>query len=65
VTETVERATEQARRDGRPIEPALEGDATRRARVEEAVRAVRRLGVGHPAVTRAARTYATMLEAAA
>jgi 1-acyl-sn-glycerol-3-phosphate acyltransferase len=65
VTEAVERATERARRDGRPIEPALEGDATRRARVEEAARAVRRLGVGHPAVTRAARTYATMLEPAA
>jgi hypothetical protein len=29
------------------------------------VRGVRRLGVGHSAVTRAARTYATMLEPAA
>jgi hypothetical protein len=62
LTEAVERATELARSNGRPIEPALEDDITRRARVEEAVRAVRGLGVAHPSVKRAARTYATMLE---
>jgi 1-acyl-sn-glycerol-3-phosphate acyltransferase len=61
----VERATERARRDGRPIEPALEEEGARRARVEEAVHAVLRLGVGHPSVRRAARTYASMLEPAA
>jgi hypothetical protein len=60
----VERAVARARRDGRPIEPALEEDAARRARVEEALRAVRRLGAAHPSVKRAARTYATMLEPA-
>jgi 1-acyl-sn-glycerol-3-phosphate acyltransferase len=62
VTVAVERAVERARRDGRPIEPALEQDGTRRERVEDADRAVRRLGAAHPSVTRAARTYATMLE---
>jgi hypothetical protein len=65
VTEAVERAVERGRRDGRPIEPALEDDTARRTRVEEALRAVRRLGVAHPSVKRAARTYATMLEPAA
>jgi 1-acyl-sn-glycerol-3-phosphate acyltransferase len=60
----LERAVERARRDGRPIEPALEDDTSRRARVEEAVRAVQRLGITHPAVKRAARTHATMLEPA-
>jgi hypothetical protein len=65
VTEAVERAVERGRRDGRPIEPALENDTARRTRVEEALRAVRGLGVAHPSVKRAARTYATMLEPAA
>jgi 1-acyl-sn-glycerol-3-phosphate acyltransferase len=64
VTSVVERAVERARRDGRPIEPALEEDATRQARVEEALRAVRRLGAAHSLVARAARTYDTMLEPA-
>ena len=58
----VEQALERARRDGRPIEPALERDRTRRARVREATRAVERLGRAHPAVARAALTYASMLE---
>jgi 1-acyl-sn-glycerol-3-phosphate acyltransferase len=60
----VERALERARREGRPIEPALEDDAARRARVAEAVRGVCRRGSSHPAVMRAARTYETMLEPA-
>jgi 1-acyl-sn-glycerol-3-phosphate acyltransferase len=64
VTAAVDRAVERARREGRPIEPALQADATRHARVQEAVRAVRRLGAAHPSVKRAARTYATMLEPA-
>jgi hypothetical protein len=64
VTEAVENAVERARRDGRPIEPALEQEVTRRPRIQEAMRAVRRLGAAHPSVRRAARTYATMLEPA-
>jgi len=63
--EAVQRAVERARRDGRPIEPALEHEASLRARVEEAAGAMRRLGATHPLVRRAARTYATMLEPAA
>jgi hypothetical protein len=59
----LERAVERAHNDGRPIEPALEaGGARRRARVEEAVAAARRLGPGHPAVRRAACTYGSALE---
>jgi 1-acyl-sn-glycerol-3-phosphate acyltransferase len=60
----VERALDRARRDARPIEPDLEIDATRRARVEEAAAAIRRLGGDHPAVKRAARTYESALEPA-
>jgi 1-acyl-sn-glycerol-3-phosphate acyltransferase len=59
----VERAVDRARRDGRPIEPGLEAGARRRARVEEAVAAIRRLGREHPAVTRTARTYGSAQEA--
>jgi hypothetical protein len=62
VNDAVERAVERARRDGRAIEPALEYESARQRRVREAMRAVRRLGVAHPSVRRAARTYATMLE---
>jgi 1-acyl-sn-glycerol-3-phosphate acyltransferase len=58
----VERALERARHEGRPVEPELEDDASRRARVEEAVRAVGRLGSGHPIVRRAARTWESVLE---
>jgi 1-acyl-sn-glycerol-3-phosphate acyltransferase len=64
LTRAVEAAVERALREGRPIEPALEEDTARGARVEEAARAVRRLGAAHPSVRRAARTYATMLEPA-
>ena len=60
----VRRALERARRDGRPVEPALEHDSARSDRIAEAERAVRRLGPGHPSVRRAARTYQTMLEPA-
>jgi len=60
----VERALERARREGRPIEPALENAESRRARVTEALGAARRLGPHHAAVKRAARTYATALEPA-
>jgi 1-acyl-sn-glycerol-3-phosphate acyltransferase len=58
----VERAVEQARREGRPVEPELEHEDTRRARLDEAVRAVGRLGSGHPVVRRAARTYQSVRE---
>ena len=61
-TTAVERAVERARREGRPIEPALETGATLRARVGEAVAAARRLGAGHRAVKRAASTYGSALE---
>jgi 1-acyl-sn-glycerol-3-phosphate acyltransferase len=60
----VERALERAGREGRPVEPDLEEETGRRARVDEAVDAVGRLGSGHPAVRRAARTWASVLEPA-
>jgi len=58
----VGRAFERARAEGRPVEPGLEREARRRARVEEAVRAIDRLGREHPAVARAARTWTSVLE---
>jgi 1-acyl-sn-glycerol-3-phosphate acyltransferase len=60
----VDRALEEARAVGRPIEPALEDAPARAARVAEAARAVRRLGADHEHVRRAALTYATMVEPA-
>jgi len=59
---TVDRAVERARSDGRLIEPALEAGGARLERVKEALAAARRLGLGHPAVRRAARTYGSALE---
>jgi hypothetical protein len=62
MADAVDRAVERARRDGRPIEPALEDPESRRSRVAEATGAARRMGAQHAALRRAARTYATALE---
>jgi 1-acyl-sn-glycerol-3-phosphate acyltransferase len=62
VPSAVERAVERARVDGRPVEPELEDPDARGSRVEEVVRALGRLGSGHPAVRRAARTWESVVE---
>jgi 1-acyl-sn-glycerol-3-phosphate acyltransferase len=63
IPSAVERAVERARAEGRHIEPELEDLDAGRRRVEEAVRAVGRLGSGHPVVRRAARTYESVVGA--